>query len=171
MKGYPAYFRKFLCCVLAALALSGIVIIPVALEMRLEWDAPWAVSGGLRIALHALHATAAFLALFIVGALWSVHIRAGWIRRENWRSGIAMLLLVAVLLASAIGMYYAGEERAGQLSVIVHLLAGLLVPVIFAAHLVGVRHAERRVKRGIRQRNGADAGGPAWRRSRAEFEG
>ncbi len=144
---------------------SGVVITPVALEMRLEWDTPWVVSGGLRIVLHALHATAAFLALFIVGALWSIHIRAGWIRRDNMRSGVAMLLFAVLLLVSAIGLYYAGEERAGQLSVMVHLLAGFTLPLIFVVHFIGARRAARRVKRGSRHRTVAAGGNRlAWSR-------
>lgn len=144
MKGYPGYFRNFVYLVIVTLTISGLAIIPSALEMRLEWNVPWALSGDSRVALHALHAVASFLALFIIGALWVIHIRAGWKRRTNHRSGSTMLLLFAALFLSGIGLYYAGEEALGRLSVLAHLLTGLALPLGFAAHIVGVRRAAQR---------------------------
>ena len=139
MKGYPAYFRNFIYFVLVTLSVSGVLLIPSALEMRLEWSAPWSLSGEPRIAFHAAHATAAFLALFIIGALWVIHIRAGLARRKNHYSGIAMVVLMALLLLSGIGLYYAGDELLGRLSVVLHLATGLLLPLSLGVHIVMAR--------------------------------
>lgn len=163
MKGYPGYFRNVVYLVIVALTITGLAIIPSALEMRMEWNVPWALSGDSRVAIHALHAVAAFFALFIIGALWVIHIRAGWKRRNNHHSGIAMLLLFAALFLSGIGLYYAGEEALGRLSVIAHLLTGLALPLAFTAHIVGVRRAAQRVARETRPAQGT-ATRLAWNR-------
>ena len=145
MKGYPGYFRNFVYLVIVTLTITGLAIIPSALEMRMEWNVPWALSGDSRVAIHALHATAAFFALFIIGALWVIHIRAGWKRRNTHHSGITMLLLFAALFLSGIGLYYAGEEALGRLSVLAHLLTGVALPFSVVVHILLARRATQKV--------------------------
>jgi len=164
MKGYPGYFRNFLYLVMVTLSLTGLAIIPSALEMRMEWNVPWALSGDSRVAIHALHATAAFFALFIIGALWVIHIRAGWKRRKNHHSGLAMLLIFAALFLSGIGLYYAGEESLGRLSVIAHLLTGMVLPLTVVVHIVVARRSAHQVLQGIYQQRQEEVTGSrlAW---------
>ncbi|HEY0721824.1 MAG TPA: hypothetical protein VGE50_11295 [Gammaproteobacteria bacterium] len=165
MKGYPRNFRNFVYLVIAMLTLTGLAITPSALEMRMEWEVSWGLSGDSRVAVHALHAIAALLTLFIIGALWVIHIRAGWKRRNHHHSGITMLLLIAALCISGIGLYYAGEESLGRLSVIAHLLTGPVLPLIFIAHIVSVRRRAQGVLRDTRQASGGETGTClAWNR-------
>jgi heme A synthase len=151
MKGYPHHFQPLFYAIFLTLLFSGIVLIPSALEMRLEWNVPWSLSGELRVGIHALHATGDFLFLFLAGALWSVHMRAGWRRHENHRSGVMLVSLISLLLLSGIGLYYAGEEELGRLAVVVHLFIGLSIPVMLLTHIVGARRAAHRVRHRARR--------------------
>ena len=144
MKTYPARFAAVLHIALAGLLASGLLLVPGALRMRLEWDVPWALGDGARVWVAAVHAACFFSMLALLGAVWTVHVRAGWLRRENRRSGAAMLAAFGLLAVSGLGLYYAGGETLPRWSVIVHLLAGGTVPALYAVHRLGARAAAAR---------------------------
>lgn len=144
MKTYPAAFSPVLHGTLTGLLATGLLLAPGALQMRLEWDVPWALGSGARVWVAAAHALCFFLMLGLLGAAWTVHIRAGWVRRENIRSGGALLSAFGLLALSGLGLYYAGGEALPRWSEIAHLLAGLLVPALYAAHRLGARAAAAR---------------------------
>jgi hypothetical protein len=135
LSSYPRWFFSLLISVLLALLSSGLLLIPSMMEMRLDLAAPFAVDGGLRVGSAALHTTAAFLTMILVGALSIVHMRMGWRRHLNRISGLALLLFLAVLLLSAVGMFYFGDEAFSRVSSIVHTLAGFALTVLFLWHL------------------------------------
>lgn len=144
MKGYPAGFTRLLLAILAALFLTGLILSPGALEMRLEWDVPWSLEGGQRVWAAAGHATSFFLTLLFLGALWTVHMRAGWVRRENVGSGVVLLAGFVLLAISGLALYYAGDEGLGRIALIVHLCAGLGLPLFLGAHIAGAQRAKSR---------------------------
>jgi hypothetical protein len=147
MNGYPAGFARLVHGALLLLFLSGLLLAPGALAMRLEWEVPWALGGGQRVWAAASHATASFLTLFLLGALWTVHMRAGWLRCENVPSGAALLGAFGLLAASGLALYYAGDESLGRMALILHLGAGLALPLMLAAHIVGALRAKSRCGR------------------------
>ncbi|WP_298294073.1 hypothetical protein [Thiomonas sp.] len=144
MKTYPRGFGLLLHTVLLALLASGLLLFPGALRTHWEWDLPWALSAGQRVGVAALHAAAFMAVLTVLGALWTVHIRAGWVRRENLRSGVALLGLFGLLAISGLGLYYAGNEHLQSWSALAHLLAAGLLPVAYVAHRLGARAAAAR---------------------------
>ncbi|MGE0072964.1 MAG: hypothetical protein AB7S55_07875 [Thiomonas sp.] len=144
MRSYPRRFSAVLHTVLLVVLASGLLLLPGALRVHWECSVPWALSAEQRVWVAALHA-AGFMAMFgLIGALWTVHIRAGWIRRENLRSGVGLLGLFGLLGLSGLGLYYAGNERLQSWSALVHLLAGGLLPVGYLAHRLGARAAAAR---------------------------
>jgi len=144
VRTYPPGFATVLHFALAGLLASGLLLVPGALQMRLEWNLPWALGDGARVWVAATHAACFFTLLALLGAVWTVHMRAGWLRRENRLSGAALLAAFGVLAVSGLGLYYAGGETLPRWSVIAHLLAGSAVPALYVAHRLGARAAAAR---------------------------
>ena len=147
MKHYPKHFRTLLLAVLVLLFFSGLLLLPGALMMRLEWDVPWSLPTRARVWTAASHAASYLATLFLLGALWTNHMRAGWMRWENIKSGTTLLGAFAVLALSGLGLYYAGEEALGRLALSLHVIAGLALPLILGAHILGARQAQARAHR------------------------
>lgn len=143
MRGYPGWFYPFLLSVVAALLLTGCLLLPGALETRLAWETPWRLRGDPQIGVLALHLLASFAMVALIGALWGVHMRAGWRHKKNWRSGLLMSVLVLVLLLSAVGLYYLADEALALDASLVHMAAGLLLPVLLVYHMVKGRRLHR----------------------------
>jgi cation transport ATPase len=84
---------------------------------------PWALR---------LHGAAAMGFLVALGSLLPVHIRRAWQVRENIRTGATMLAVVAALIATAYGLYYASSEVLRPWLSTIHWSIGLcLVPALF----------------------------------------
>lgn len=139
LRGYPQWFYATSLAVLATLFVSGLLLLPDMLDMRLEWDMPFRIGGGLRITSAALHSTAGFLSLSVLGALATLHVRVGWYHRRNRWSGVTLLVLFALLLVSAIGIYYLGDPAWSRGSSVLHTLAGFALTALFAWHLLNGR--------------------------------
>jgi hypothetical protein len=141
MKGYPRGFQPVLWAVCGALAVSGLLLVPTTLAMRLGWDLPWRLPGGARIGVAAMHAAASFAMLFVFGALWSIHARAGWRRNRQRKSGALLVLGFTGLALTAIGVYYLGESGAADVTALVHLALGVALALPLGVHAVrGRRH-------------------------------
>ena len=134
MKGYPRWFSPFLLSVLLAMLVTGLLLAPTTLVMRFDLALPWRLPGAGRILTAALHAGAGFIAAMLMGALWSVHMRAGWRRRRQRVSGALCGALLLVLALSAVGVYYLGEEISGTVAATTHLAAGVLLVLPFGWH-------------------------------------
>lgn len=144
MNGYPSGFSRLIYIVLTVLFISGLALAPNALDMRLELElGMWMLDGETRGWVAAIHAASVFLTLMLIGALWTVHMRAGWVRRENVVAGMLLLIAFGLLAISGLMLYYA-DEFAGQIALGLHLMAGLSLPAWLAAHLIGAVTARRR---------------------------
>lgn len=153
MAGYPRGFYTMLVLVCVALVGSGILLLPNMFSMRLDMDPPFDINGDLRLASAALHCGAAFLVMMLVGSLASVHMRAGWHRRQNHFSGIFVTVLFFVLTFTAVGIYYFGDEDLSRWSSLLHGAGGLLLVVMTLWHgVAGHLIYNRRVRR-YRSRN------------------
>lgn len=142
MRGYPGWFYPALLFTVLGLVVTGFLLTPTLLEMRLEWNVPWRLQGNGQIATGALHSLVSFWMMTMLGSLWNVHMRSGWRHRKHWRSGLGMALLMLLLLFTAIGIYYLADEQLALWAALLHLLAGALVFVLFAYHaIIGYRRA------------------------------
>jgi hypothetical protein len=143
LTGYPHWFYAALMGLLLSLFASGVCLLPTMLELRLELDTGLHLDGDLRLAGAALHTFASFIMVGVVGAMMTIHMRVGWRRRLNRFSGIALLAFCALLLLSAIGIFYAGDESISRDSSVIHAAAGLLAFPLYAWHAAKGRQLRR----------------------------
>lgn len=135
MRGHPRWFKPGLLVVAASLLLSGVLLAPSMLMMRAEMDVPWHLDGGQRVLVAAWHALSALLGTWTIGALWTVHMRAGWRRRLQRLSGVMLVSLLAILALSALGIYYLGDEEWSLLTAWVHVVVGGVIVLPFVWHV------------------------------------
>lgn len=148
MAGYPRGFYSFLVVMFTALTISGLLLLPHMLTMRLDWEQPLEIAGEVRLASAAMHCGAAFLVMTLVGSLATLHMRSGWQRRSNRVSGVLTASLFLILTATAVGIYYFGDEDLSQWSSIIHSAGGLLLVAMVVTHgVIGHRLHNRRVQR------------------------
>lgn len=143
MKGYPPWFLRVLLATLLLVLASGLLLTPTTLVMRFDMDLAWRLPGAARIVAAAAHAIGGFAAMLLLGALWSVHMRAGWRRQRHRASGTLVGALLVLLALSAVGVYYLGEEQAGALAAAVHVGIGLLLVLPFGWHWMAGRRSLR----------------------------
>lgn len=134
MTGYPRWFLAALLVLLLTVLLSGLVLAPTTLALRAAWDPPWRLAGGDRVWVAALHSSGALVLAATLGALWAVHMRSGWRRGKQRISGTLLVIALMLLAATAIGLYYIGDDRAGAAAAFVHLGAGLVATAAFGWH-------------------------------------
>lgn len=146
MKGYPRGFFGLLLSSLLLLLLSGLLLTPTTLVMRLEWALPWQLPGGSRVGVGALHAAGAFLLLTFVGALWSVHMRAGWRKRQQRGSGAQLVVCLLLLALSALGVYYLGDESLAAQAALLHLASAAWLLPLLVWHGCHGHRARQRVR-------------------------
>ena len=147
LSGYPQWLYGGILLVLALLLGSGTLLIPHLLELRLDMDSPVHVSGGIRLGSAAMHSLSAFLTVGVVGALATVHMRAGWKRKLNRLSGILLFAIFAFLLLSALGIFYFGDMDLSRLSSLSHTLVGVALVPLFIWHSVAGRRIRNQHQR------------------------
>jgi hypothetical protein len=143
LAGYPKWFFGALMAVMASLLGTAVALLPAMLEMRLDIATPWNIQGGMRLLAAALHCAAGFLFVGMAGALLAIHVRIGWRRKLNRISGTALLVLILLMLGSALGIYYLGDELSSRASSIIHTGAGLLATLFVAWHAIKGRQSRR----------------------------
>lgn len=143
MKGYPRWFLPTLVGTLLMILLSGLLLAPSTLMMRAEIMVMWRLPGAARVAIAALHTLAGFMAMLLIGAVWSVHMRSGWRRRKHRASGLALALGLVLLCASAVAIFYLADETLGMLAALLHLAAGLVLVAQFGWHWAHGRRSHR----------------------------
>jgi len=139
-QGYPRLFTStFL--TLAVLALgTGLLMIPLLMTFKLGMNVDWYPSGSLRIWTTALHVLSGFAVLFLTGAIWSIHARAGWLRKMRHISGVLLLLGIISMALTAPVMLYASNESLGATAAVTHTIIGLGLPLMLIAHAWRRRH-------------------------------
>jgi hypothetical protein len=134
MKGYPRSFKKTLLTSSALLYLSGALLAPTTLALRWDWPLAWRLGADARIGMGAAHAALAFVFMALLGALWSLHMRAGWHRHQQRISGSMLVVSFVILTVSAVGIYYLADETLSNFCAGSHLLIGALLVVPFIWH-------------------------------------
>jgi len=94
-----------------------------------------------------LHAAFGFAALWLLGLLWGTHVTAGWAQGRRRGTGGAVFGLASLLVLTAYGLYYCGDETIRPWIATVHWGFGLAAPGAFLLHQsVGrLRAARRRI--------------------------
>ena len=91
-----------------------------------------------------LHGAAVILFLVVFGALLPGHVVQNWRRRVNRYSGLAVVLVVAVLAFSGYGLYYIVDDPQRALTGLIHWAVGVAASGVLALHVVlGKRLAAR----------------------------
>ena len=155
MKGYPRRFLPSLVATFAALAVSGLLLVPTALDVRFGLDVAWRLPGEHRLWVAGLHSAMALLICGFAGALWSVHMRVGWRSRRHLPSGLATVGLLAGTVLTALGVLYFGDEAWLVSASAGHTLLGVVSVICGAVHwtVAGFERA-RRARRSYRRPRG-----------------
>jgi len=89
-----------------------------------------------------LHGAAAMAFLIALGTLLPIHVRRAWQLGRNNLTGVAVLSVVAALVITGYGLYYAGGENLRVWISVVHWVIGLTgIPVLILHASVGKRKA------------------------------
>ncbi|MBI3345111.1 MAG: hypothetical protein HY028_09720 [Gammaproteobacteria bacterium] len=110
---------------LVAVAISGIVW--WLLHDVLQWG--WMLAERRLLISHGIAAAAT---LVIVGGLLPLHIRLAWRIRRNLSSGVAALVVMTLLAATGLLLYYGGEDWRDWVRwahIGADLIAALAIPV------------------------------------------
>lgn len=139
MNGYPKYFLVFLIAIMITVLMSGLFLVPAFMVFRMESDIEWLMnfpfsSGNLRHLTTTLHAISGWLMVWLIGAIWTIHMRSHWRRHENRLSGAIFTSVWALLIVSCLGIYYFGNPDLSQLSSLIHISLGILIPFALVAH-------------------------------------
>lgn len=143
MRGYPRGFSAALVATTGGLLTTGLLLLPTALQMRFDRSVGWHLSGGCRIAVTALHALGAFAMMGLLGAVWAIHIRQGWKRRRNRRSGLPLTAGLVLLAVTGVGLYYLGDPLWAESTSALHTVLGLGLPLFGTIHWLGGRRIRR----------------------------
>lgn len=72
-----------------------------------------------------VHGVVAYAFMIVGGAMIPVHVALGWSRRKNHKTGIAFSAILLLLAATALGLYYVGEDALRARLSTIHWVAGL----------------------------------------------
>ena len=140
MKGYPQWFsKKLIHSIFFITFVSGILLLPIVFEMKLDWNVPWRLTGGYRIGTTAIHLLAGFFVCAVLGALTTFHMRSGWIRKEKRLSGALLTSLCILLILSCIGILYSGHEGVSFVSSLTHSIIGIVISAIYIVHTLIIK--------------------------------
>ncbi len=108
-----------------------------------------------------IHGATAMGFLIAFGSLLPGHAARAWQARKNYRSGLFMVGLVATLVLTGYGLYYAGDEQTRPWISAVHWAVGLAAAAGLLLHVyLGKRRARRR-RPATPRRPAAGHGNPA----------
>lgn len=85
------------------------------------------------------HGVVAYAFLILTGAMIPVHITGGWNAKRNVRSGIILIATLLLLGATALGLYYLGDEALRTAASAIHWVAGLIALPLLLTHLLSGR--------------------------------
>lgn len=89
------------------------------------------------------HGAAGMLMLWVFGLVWLAHVRRGWPRRRNRRSGAFMVASMILLALSGWGLYYLGSETLRPWLSQFHWILGLVVGGWLPIHIWRGRRSAR----------------------------
>jgi len=140
MKAYPKWFLAFIWCVVVTISLSGIALVPKALELRFALITPFDFNSDLSELMRVGHAVIAFAYCTLIGALWASHMRLGWRKKSKLKTGLTLGLLSLVLIATALILYYSGDDAIINPASLTHIVLGVMFTLLFLLHFF-TRHS------------------------------
>ena len=138
MKGYPAFVHSLTWILMLGLLVSGLLILPGMLDLKFEIDVPFRLRGEWTLVMAALHTLFAFLTIGLIGALLPVHIRLNLRRHIKRLSGFTLLGATLLLILTALGIYYFGDEDLSHMSSLIHTVVGLGMGLVFVLHALNI---------------------------------
>ena len=126
-------FRNALYAAFATLLITGCAWLLADWRKDASADDLWQESAAY---LLMLHGGAAMATLMLLGALVPLHVQRAWRSRRNRTTGVAMMTFNVTLIATAFGLYYLGSEVIRPWISDLHIAGGVLLPVMFLAHLM-----------------------------------
>lgn len=136
----PRWQRRAIYVSIALLLISGVAWLlvtgsnPADLSPAARSAATW---------LLRLHGASAYAVLIVAGSVLPLHLRLGWSRDRNRRSGSLLVALLLLLALSGLWLYY-GPESGRDAASLSHWIAGLVLPVWLLLHRVwGLRSRQR----------------------------
>ena len=124
--------RYFLYAVLTLIFLSGVA--------WAYWNYLAASPGGFEMSGKAwamkIHGAAAMAVLVLIGMILNEHVRLAWRARRNRANGSILLTAFGILTFTGYGLYYAGGEKLRVWTSWVHLVIGLVLPILLLIHIV-----------------------------------
>jgi hypothetical protein len=134
MRAYPRNFLAWFWSLLGLIALTGLVLLPGMLALRLEWDVPDRWLPPARVTWAAVHGLLAFLTLMLLGSILPLHVRHGLRQLKNRGTGIALLATLPVLILTGWGIYYFSNEDLARWTSVLHVLIALPISVLLGWH-------------------------------------
>lgn len=102
-----------------------------------------------------LHGAAAMAFLVVLGTVLPVHVRRAWDLRRNYRTGLGVLLVTAVLLLTGYALYYVASEQLRPWLSCIHWVVGLVgLPALIVHVFRGRQTSGRRASIRSRHRRG-----------------
>lgn len=140
MKTYPTWFPGFIITTMTTLFLTGLLLTPTTLDMRLEWDMPWRLTSEQRLYTVAAHVLFSYVMLCLFGAIWRIHILVGMKLKQKLVSGFSLTGIMIILAITGVGIFYLGNDTASVVASVTHLLLGTLIIFFFLFHiLIGIK--------------------------------
>jgi hypothetical protein len=81
-----------------------------------------------------VHGVASPMFAWLVGVLWTAHIKRHWRARMKRTSGVLMLIGCLVAALSALGLYYLANEQWRSVTSALHWILGCLFALVFLWH-------------------------------------
>lgn len=135
MKPYPRWFKRSLMMVLLGVFVSGLLLAPTLLLLRGDIEVPWHLASEQRVGVAAIHVGMAMVTLMFFGALWTVHMRAGWRKHRLRASGALLCAGMLALGLSALFILYSGDEGHANIAAWLHVGVGIALFLPFAWHV------------------------------------
>jgi hypothetical protein len=122
------WHRRLVLAALIAVAASGVLWFALHDVMERE-------PGALLRVLLVGHGIASFASAIAFGSLLPLHVLVGYSQKRNLVSGLTLVFAMTLLIASALFLYYGGEESRAAAR-LVHLVVGFAAVIVVPLHMV-----------------------------------
>ena len=137
VKGFKISFsiKALLFGSLGTLFISGIAWIII--HNYYSFDSEFgAIPSPLEPTLLKLHGAAAPFFLLVLGALFPTHISRAYNAKINLKTGLSLLIITTILIASGYLLYYLGDEQIRNLSSYTHSILGIISIPLLVVHII-----------------------------------